>query len=157
MLSKELMIEFGEVQQEVVTKFPHSHALFVTQRKGHLPYTSFNFSMLISKTLLKFNGKKINSNGLRHLFITAYRDYLMHPSTAHHRETVVNAIQGAAAMMQNSPGVWDHYDDVTGDRKMAMAMAHWPHFQAFMRKKDETYMSREDIDPLTFDFSSLRE
>lgn len=89
------------------------------------------------------------------MFITGYKDYLLHPTTAQQRDMVQHAIQGASAMMLNTPGVWEHYDDVSGDRQLLTAMAHWPHFQAFMRARDEEVMSREAIDPKDFDFTTV--
>lgn len=154
MLSKGLTKELGQLEQGMAKFWPNSTTLFCMVSNGQ-PYTSANLSMRVNHKLLVFGDKKLTSNQLRHMFITGYKDYMHHPASITQQQQVQHAIQGAAAMMLNTPEVWEHYDDMRGDRQLLVALAHWPHFQAFMEARDKELHARKDIDPLTYDFSSM--
>lgn len=86
------------------------------------------------------------------MFIRAFRDFHHHPSTfaAEHERNIQQATESAARMMLNSPGVWDHYDDMAEDRSMRLALHLWPRFVAFVREQDAKQAKKRYVDVDTY-------
>lgn len=135
-----------------------SHATPITyffKQKGGSSYTDNYFSTICSNQLV-FNGTRLTSNKLRHLFVTGWKDFMQHPSTFLVRQQVTDLTQAASTMMLNTPEVWGAYDDTTTDRALYSAMAFWPKFQEFMKEQHLDMTSRKPWDPLAADFASLQ-
>ncbi|KAL4457988.1 hypothetical protein ABPG75_012853 [Micractinium tetrahymenae] len=150
-LSAELGARFADLDHEMSNHFPDSHTLFCTAGRG-IPYSMSYFNSLINGKLLRFDDEEVTAVVLRRKFVRAFRDFLSDPATgaALHGRIVERATESAAAMMLNSPGVWDHYDDMGGERSTQLALHLWPRFQAFVREQDAKLQKRRYIDPDTY-------
>lgn len=120
-----------------------------------MPYKKENFSIFCSK-LLTTKDTKLNTNNLRHMFVTGWLDYENYPSSSLHKLLVEHVNKETSKMMLNSVQVWNTtYDDSHVDRSLLTTIAQWPKFQEFMRQKHLDKASEEQVDPLTFDFTSM--
>lgn len=119
------------------------------------PYTKEYFSQMCGNMLV-FNGTRLSTNQLRHLFVTGWKDFMEHPSTFLLRHTIGELNQAASAMMLNSPEVWHAYDDSNTSRSLHCALALWPKFLEFMEQHHLDLASQKKWDPLTASMASLK-
>lgn len=150
-LAPELSRRLATLDSVMREHFPDSTTLFC-QRRKRTPYTVPGFNKLINTQLLRFGDKKVPAFKGRRMFIQAFRDFLSHPSTftAEYERSMQQAIEAAARMMLNTPGVWDHYDDMVEDRSMRLALHLWPRFELFVRERDTKGAKRRYIDVDTY-------
>lgn len=148
-----LVMMFGQLDKVLASFWPKSTTYFFSKQGGHA-YERKYFSTICGN-LLVFDGTRLTTNALRHLFVTGWRDFMHHPSTFMVSQHIDELTQAASTMMLNSPEVWRSYDDTTSDRAMQGAIALWPKFQAFMEKQHLDQASRQPWDPLSADFATL--
>jgi hypothetical protein len=96
------------------------------------------------------------ANDFRHMFITAWRDFISCPSTQLAGLTAQQMEDVAASMMLNSAAVWEQsYDISTVQRGMNSIIAMWPKFMAFVEQQHLDKTSEEPFDPLLATLAGL--
>lgn len=122
---------------------------------GGLPYKANYFTTVASK-LLAFYGAKCTANTFRHMFVTAWKDFIASPTTQLNGFTAQQLQEIAASMMLNSPDAWSvSYDDSLLDRGVKTILAKWPQFQAFIYQQHLDSVTEEAFDPLTASLAEL--
>lgn len=107
------------------------------------PYQEAYFSTRCT-IALSFGDHHLAAKDYRHMFVTAWRDFV---NTPHAKLAELNSValeEAAANMMLNSTSAWDKaYDDTNRDRGMARVMALWPAFVEYVKHRYELKMSEE--------------
>lgn len=117
---------------------PATHMLFC-KRDGGM-YGQCYWSATCTETLSLPSGVKLNANKLRHMFATAWRDFVHSPGALEGCVPFssimrVELTAAAAGAMLNSVDMWDkHYDDSFRHRGMAEMCKLWPRFVEFVKE-----------------------
>lgn len=96
-----MITKFAHLDQALLSIEAKTPTDFFKRQGNQEPYQKAYFSTICSKQLV-FQGKRLTSNHLRHLFITGWRDFINHPSTFLMRHT--QAEMQASGMCSE---VWD--------------------------------------------------
>lgn len=92
----------------------------------------------------------------RHLFATAWRDFINCPSTQLTNFTIHELDAAAADLMCSSTYSFNAaYDNTNRVRGNKVIMAHWDKFMAYVKDQHELQQSTSDWDPLMMDLSYL--
>ena len=147
------MLEQASAQYKVLVQGVHVDTLFYmhdgTMYRG--PYFS-----IVGGNILSFGAERCTANTFRHLFITAYRDFLASPTTQLLGLTTQQLEEAAAAMTLNSPAVWDAaYDDTNVSRGIHSCLSLWPKFVEFVHEQHLDKASQEPWDPLVVAMADL--
>lgn len=120
------------------------------------PYKLDYFSTVVGN-LLVFDGKRLTPTDFRHLFSTAWRDFINSPNTWVVDQAVQQLEGAAAGLMLNSSAAWDAtYDDSSINRSIHRVMAMWPKFVEFVKEQHLDQQSRTPYSPLTVDMALLK-
>lgn len=95
MLMPGMIIKFAYLDQALLSLEAKTPTYFFKRQGNQEPYHKAYFSTICSKQLV-FQGKRLTSNHMRHLFITGWRDFINHPSTIllRHTQAEMQASQG---------------------------------------------------------------
>lgn len=119
------------------------------------PYRDAYFSTVVANNI-SIGQERLTANDLRHMFVTAWRDFINCPSTQLVHLTAQELNAAAADMMLNSTEAWTAaYDDTNRDRSIHMVFCKWPQFMSFVKESHLDHVSREPVDPLTVDLAAL--
>lgn len=81
------------------------------------------------------DGRRITAKDFRHLFATAWRDYINCPSTKLLELSVHELDAAAADLMCSSTYAFSRaYDDSNRVRGLQTVLLHWGSFQAFVKR-----------------------
>lgn len=90
------------------------------------------------------DGRRIAAKDFRHLFATAWRDYINSPGTRLLEMTVHELDAAAADLMCSSTQAFSRaYDDSNRVRGLQTVLLHWSSFQAFVKKEWELRKSEK--------------
>lgn len=110
----------------------------------------------IAATLMSFHGVRATANTFRHLFTTAWRDFIASPTTQLIGLSAKQLEDAAAAMTLNSPDAWNiAYDDSNIARGIHCCLAMWPKFTEYVHQQHLDKVSEEAWDPLTASLADL--
>ena len=110
----------------------------------------------VGARVLSFGELKCTANDFRHLFTTAWRDFISIPTTNMLGMTATQLEEAATAMTLNSPEAWSiSYDDCSMARGIHTCLTMWPKFQKFVKEQHLDKQSEEAIDPLTLSLADL--
>ena len=102
----------------------------------NLPYENSYWSTVCSRALTMPDGRRITAKDFRHMFATAWRDYINRPATQLEGITLHALDAAAADLMCTSTYAFNNsYDDtnrVRGDRSV---MGHWKDFREYVEKE----------------------
>lgn len=128
--------------------------LFFSHENGR-PFKS-NYFSTIAANVLSMYSVRCTANTFRHMFVTAWKDFISSPNTqllglsAQQLETV------AASMMLNSPEAWAFtYDDSTVARGMHIILSLWPRFLSFVYGLHLDRVTEKEFDPATATMAEL--
>lgn len=100
------------------------------------PYESSYWSTICSQALTMPDGRRITAKDFRHLFATAWRDYINKPATQLQGITLHELDAAAADLMCTSTYAFTNsYDDTNRVRGEKSVMAHWVRFQQHVRQE----------------------
>jgi hypothetical protein len=88
------------------------------------------------------DGRRITAKDYRHLFATAWRDYINTPSTQLHNLTLHELDAAAADCMCSSTYAFNTaYDDSNRQRGMLTILEQWIKFKEFVKRQWEVQQS----------------
>lgn len=152
-LAPKLLEKILFLEQARAAIYPTCPTLFCDTQG--LVYKSAYFSTVVSKACI-LGDERLTANDYRHLFATAWRDFINCPTTKLLDLTVHQLNAAAADMMLNSTEAWSAaYDDTNRNRGIFTVLAKWPKFVEFVKEAHLDLMSKDPIDPLTVDLASL--
>ena len=108
--------------------------------QNNRPYESSYWSTICSQALTMPDGRRITAKDFRHLFATAWRDYINKPETQLQGITIHALDAAAADLMCTSTYAFNNsYDDTNRMRGERSVMAHW---KDFMEHVEQDYQLR---------------
>lgn len=135
-MAKQFLDKFALLHQAQVYLAPTSPILFFMSSSDEL-YEDAYWSTVCSKAL-SLPDKWITSKDFRHLFGTAWRDFINCPRTKLLDLTVKQLDTASADMMSSSTEAMDKaYDDSTRDRNTQTVMLLMPKFRKFIHDAHE--------------------
>lgn len=137
------------------SKVPGGCRTLFFDNKGDV-YTREYFSSVVTKAL-SFEGHRVTATDCRHLFATAWRDFVNSPYNQLHDLNVAQLTAAAADMMLNSTEAWNGtYDDTNRERGVYRTLAKWSMFRDFIERQYLDKASEEAWDPLSVDMELLQ-
>lgn len=107
-------------------------------------YKKDYWSTVCSRALTLHDGRRITACSYRHLFATAWRDYINCPSTKLGEMSMHELDAAAADLMCSSTNAFTAaYDDTNRVRGTRIIMAHWQDFTQFVRREFELKQSEK--------------
>lgn len=111
---------------------------------------------IVCSDKLSFGGHKLTAKHFRHLFATAWRDYINSPASQLNEISVRALDVAAAELMLSSTDAYDvAYDDTNRARTINTIFHHWDKFVEFVHEQHKDIKSREPFNPITIDMQLL--
>lgn len=154
-LAPKLMEKIVYLEKGRQAVYPRSPTLF---HKGNGSVFAAPYFSTYCARLMTFGNSTFHAIAMRHVFATSLREFAHSPKSKLLQRAIDELERDCATLMGNKPTSWDAaYDEGSSlTRKISLAIAHWPDFEAFVKETDSLLKSRKPFDPLKIDIAVLQ-